>query len=137
MTRTNKQTHDAGRHFAVAEALMRGYRAVLVNGPGPSGIEVNGRWALVQAAAQGTWQIADVDAYTSGTFEHAVLVDLTDDRRDIYICPGDALRADVRGRHDAFLAEHGGQRPRNPDSKHSAIKPEQVRRWHNDWSRLA
>ena len=42
MARTKRQTHDAGRYFAVAEALMRGYRAVLVDGPGPSGIQVNG-----------------------------------------------------------------------------------------------
>jgi len=67
MARTHRQTHDAGRHFAVAEALMRGYQAALV---GRSlYIEVNGHKARVQVAAKGAWQIEDVDKYTSGTIE--------------------------------------------------------------------
>lgn len=135
MTPTNQQTHNAGRHFAVAEALMRGYQASLV---GPSSfIEVNGHKAQVQAAAKGAWQIADVDEYTSGTIERFVLVDLTDGLREFYICPGDALRSDVRRCYDEFLASKGGIRPRNPDSKHAAIYPEYVRKWHNGWSRFA
>ena len=134
MARTNRQTHDAGRHFAVAEALMRGYQAALVDRPY---IEVNGHRALVQAAAKGAWQIANVNDYTSGTIEYIILVDLTDDQCEFYICPGDALRTDVREGYDQFLASHGGRRPRTEGSKHSAIYPQQVRRWHNGWSRLA
>ncbi len=134
MARTNQQTHDAGRHLAVAEALMRGYQAALV---GPfSFIEVNGHKAQVQVAAKGAWQIEDVDKYTSATIEHVVLVDLTDGLREFYICPGDSLRSDVRKRYDQFLASKGGMRPRNPDSKHSAIYPEQVRKWRNRWRLL-
>lgn len=135
MARTNQQTHDAGRHLAVAEALMRGYRAALV---GPfSFIEVNGHKVQVQVAAKGAWQIEDIDKYTSATIENVVLVDLTDGLREFYICPGDALRNDVRKRYDQFLVTKGGVRLRNPDSKHSAIYPEQVRKWHNGWRRLA
>ena len=135
MARTHQQTHDAGRHFAVAEALMRGYQAALVGRS--SYIEVNGHTAQVQVAAQGAWMIENVDKYTSGTIEHIVLVDLTDGLREFYICPGDQLRGDVRKRHDQFLASQGGTRPRNPDSKHTAIAPEQVRKWRNGWRRLA
>lgn len=29
MARTNQQTHDAGRHLVVAEALLRGYASAL------------------------------------------------------------------------------------------------------------
>jgi hypothetical protein len=134
MARTNPQTHEAGRHFAVAEALMRGYQAALV---GPSTfIKVNGHKAQVQAAAKGAWLITDVDKYTSATIEHVVLVDLTDGLREFYICPGDQLRGDVRKRHDQFLASHGGTRPRNPASKNATIHPEQVRKWRNGWRRL-
>lgn len=47
MARTHWQTRDAGRRFAAAEALMRGYRAAPI---GRSGyIEVNGHKTLVQA----------------------------------------------------------------------------------------
>jgi hypothetical protein len=133
MARTHKQTHDAGRHFAVAEALMRGYRAALVD----RYVEVNGHRALVQAATKGAWQIADVDDYTSRTIEYIILVDLATDHPEFYICPGDALRTEVHERHNQFLASHDGKRPRTPNSRHAAIRPEQVRQWHNDWSRLA
>lgn len=134
MAPTHQQTHEAGRHLAVAEALIRGYKAALV-GPA-SYIEVDGHKAQVQVAAKGAWQIVDVDKYTSSTIEHVVLVDLTGDRREVYICPGDALRSEVRKRYDAFVLSKGGTRPRNPDSKHAAIYPEQVRQWHSNWSRF-
>lgn len=126
MARTHRQTHAAGRHFAVGEALLRGYQAVLVGGS--RYIEVNGHKALVQAAAKGAWQIADVDVYTAATIEHIILVDLTGDHREFYICPGDALRSDVRERYDQYLASHGGRRPRSESSKHSAIYPQQVQK---------
>ena len=134
MVRTHQQTHDAGRHFAVAEALMRGYKATLIGRS--SYIDVNGHKAQVQVAAKGAWQIDDVDKYTSATIEDVVLVDITDGLREFYICPGELLRSDVRKRHDQFLASKGGTRPRNPDSKHAAIYPEQVRKWRNGWKRL-
>jgi ribosome modulation factor len=134
MVRTHQRTHDAGRHFAVAEALMRGYKATLIGRS--SYIDVNGHKAQVQVAAKGAWQIDDVDNYTSATIEDVVRVDITDGLREFYICPGDLLRSDVRKRHDQFLASKGGTRRRNPDSKHSAIYPEQVRKWRNGWKRL-
>ena len=135
MARTHRQTHDAGRHFVVAEALLRGYPAALVGAS--SHVEVNGHKALVQVAAKGAWQIADVDDYTSGTIKHIILVDLTENQREFYICPGDKLRTEVSERHDQFLARHGGSRPRTPDSKHAAIHPQDVQRWHDGWDRLA
>jgi len=85
----------------------------------------------VQVAAKGAWQIDDVDRYTAATFEHIILVDVTNGRREFYVCPGDKLRADVRTRLDGFVASKGGTRPRNPQSKHSAIYPEQVLKSHN------
>jgi hypothetical protein len=135
MRRTHQQTHNAGRHLAVAEALLRGHQAALAGRS--SYIVVNGHKAQVQVAAKGAWQIMDVDKYTSAAIDHVVLVDLTDGAREFYICPGATLRSDVRKRFDEFLATVGGTRPRNPDSKHAAIYPEQVRRWRNDWSRFA
>jgi len=114
---------------------MRGYKAALVGRS--SFIEVNGHKAQVQVAAKGAWQIDDVDKYTSAVIEHVVLVDVTDGLREFYICPGDPLRVDVRKRHDQFVSSKGGTRPRNPESKHSAIYPEQVRKWRNGWGRLA
>lgn len=133
MEPTNQQKHDAGRHFAVGEALLHGYKADVV---GPhSYIEVNGHRAKVQAVTKGDWQM-DVDEYTAETIEHIVLVNLTGGLRDFYICPGDALRSDVRQRYEEFLSRNSGTRPRNPDSKHAFIHPTHVRQWQNNWSRF-
>lgn len=132
---THQQTHNAGRHLAVAQALLQGYKAALVGRS--SYIEVNGHKAQVQVAAKGAWQIDDVDRYTAATIENVVLVDVTGGLREFYICPGDKLRADVRKRHDDYVTAQGGSRPRNPKSKHSAIYPEQVRKWRGAWKRFA
>jgi hypothetical protein len=131
---TNQQKHQAGRHLAVAEALLRGYHATLVGGS--AFVEVNGHKALVQTATKGAWMITDVDKYTLSTIEHIILVNVTDNLRDFYICPGDLLRNDVRERHDRFLASHGNTRPRNPLSKNATISPQQVEQWCGSWDRL-
>jgi hypothetical protein len=135
VTPTNRQKHQAGRYLAVAEALLRGYHATLVGGA--SLVEVNGHKALVQIATQGAWIIANVDKYTSGTIEDIILVNVTDNLRDFYICPGGLLRNDVRERHNQFLASHSGTRPRNPDSKNTVIYPQQVEQWRGSWDHLA
>jgi hypothetical protein len=132
---TNHQKHEAGRHLAVAHALLHGYPADLV---GPHRyVEINGRSAVVLLAGKGAWQIADVDDFTSANQPLYVLVDVTDGTAAIYIVPGDELRTDVRTRHDAFLARVQGQRPRNPDSKHTTIEPAHVRDWRDRWSLFA
>lgn len=132
---TNQQKHNAGRYLAAGEAWLHGYKATVVDPR--TFIQVNGHKAQVQVATQGAWQIEDVFKYTSATIEHIVLVDLTGDRRDFYICPGDELRSDVRQRFDEFLSRNAGQRPRNPDSTHAAVYPTDVQKWQNNWSRLA
>ena len=135
MARTHKQTHDAGRHYAVAEALMRGYKAGLVGSS--SFIQVNDHKARVQVAAKGAWMIENIDHFAADTVEFNILVNVTHSPPEFYICPGDKFRADARKRHEAYLASKGGVRPRNPNSKHSAISPEQVAKWRDGWKRLA
>jgi hypothetical protein len=129
-------SHGAGRHLVVGASLLRGYKAKVVGRT--THIEVNGRPAQVQIAGTGAWQIADVDMITSEmTDQPSVLVNVTDGAREFYICPGDELRSQVRRNHDSWLAEHGGQRPRTPDSKHHAIQREHVAAWRDNWDLLA
>jgi hypothetical protein len=128
---TNQQKHDAGRHLAVAEALLCGYKATIVGRQ--SRIEVNGHEAQVQVATMGAWVIANVDDYTSGTIDHVVLVGITGGLREFFICPGDALRSELRQRYDEV---HQGARPRNPGSKQATIYPEHVLNWRDGWNRF-
>ena len=108
---TNSQTHQAGRHLAVAEALLRGLPAK------PRGaqtyIEVGEHVAQVMVAAKGAWIIADIDKFTALTCDRVVLVNVTDGR-DFYIADGDKLRAEVRTRHREFLERVGGTRHETP-----------------------
>ncbi|MBQ0978114.1 hypothetical protein [Micromonospora sp. M61] len=90
----------------------------------------------MQVAAQGAWMIADIDKMTAMSVDLYVLVDVTEGRRDFYVVPGDDLRAGVRERHDEFMASVGGVRPRNPESRHTAIYPKDVGAWRDRWSLL-
>jgi hypothetical protein len=131
MPPNHHQKHQAGRHLAVAEALLHGFDAKLV-GP-TSFVEVNGHKMQVQVAAQGAWQIENVEKYVSGTIGTVILVDISGDRPEFYVVPGDDLRALVRTRHEEFMARVGGRRPQNPDSKHSRIDPPDVQDWRDRW----
>ena len=85
MAATNHQKHEAGRHLAVAHALLRGYPAKLV---GPHRyVEINGRSAVVMLAGKGAWQIADLEDFTASNQERYILVDVTDDAAVFYIMP--------------------------------------------------
>ena len=129
---SNNQKHQAGRHFAVAEALLRGYPASMQGAQ--TYIQVNGHTAAVQVAGQGVWMIADVEKFANMTTETYVLVDVTGGKRDFYVVPGEELRHGVRQRHQEFMDKHGGTRPRNPDSKHAAVEPIHVETWRDRWS---
>ncbi|QOC91761.1 hypothetical protein [Micromonospora craniellae] len=132
MAPSNHQKHQAGRHLAVAEALLQGYPAKMIGAR--TFVEINGRKAAVQVAARGAWMIADIDKMTAMSSDFYVLVDVTAERRDFYVVPGDELRRGVRERHDEFMASVDGVRPRNPDSRHTAIYPTNVAEWRNQWS---
>ncbi|MEW2384315.1 hypothetical protein AB0873_19800 [Micromonospora sp. NPDC047707] len=132
MAPSNHQKHQAGRHLAVAEALLQGYTASL-EGP-QTFVKINGRRAAVQVAAQGAWMIADVYKATAASIDFYVLVDVTDGRRSFYVVPGDDLRSGIDERHQEFMSRVGGVRPRNPDSRHTAIYPAQVKAWRSRWS---
>ena len=132
MAPSNHQKHQAGRHLAVAEALLQGYSASL-EGP-RTHVKINGRLAAVQLAAQGAWMIDDINRATAAAIGFYILVDVTDGRRDFYVVPGDDLRSGVEERHHEFMLKVGGVRPRNPDSRHTAIYPAQVEAWRNRWS---
>ena len=86
----HKQTHDAERHYAVAEALMRGFNASLLSGS--SNIQVKGHKAMFRWLPKG---------------------------------------------HGYLRTSTSFMRPRNPDSKHAAIRPDQVAKWRVGWKRLA
>ncbi|MFJ3979247.1 hypothetical protein [Streptomyces sp. NPDC090021] len=133
--RTHSQTHQAGRHLAVAEALLRGIPAKLKGAQ--TYIEVGEHVAQVMVAAKGAWMIADIDKFAALTCSRVILVQLTVEGPHFYVADGNELRAEVLARHMQFLEQVGGVRPRNPDSKNTVIKPEHVDSWRDQWGLLS
>jgi hypothetical protein len=129
------QKHQAGRHLAVAEALLHGFAAALQGAQ--TFVTVNGHTAAVQVAGKGAWMIANIENFCATTAPFYVLVDITGGERSFYIAPGDELRHDVWERHQQFMQQHDGVRPKNPDSRHTKIEPSEVTKWQDNWSAFA
>ena len=132
MTATQQQKHEAGRHLLVAQALLRGYDARTVGRS--SLVEINGRQVEVHVATKGAWQIANVDRFVGATTRCVVFVDLAGTVPEYFILDGDRARAIVKRHHQEFMERVGGVRPRNPQSKHTAVRRDRVQRWRNRWS---
>ena len=52
---------------------------------------------------------------------------------DFFIIDWPALRDRVVEDHRAWLAKHGGRRPKNPKSMHTALTPKQLADWRGRW----
>jgi hypothetical protein len=57
-------------------------------------------------------------------------------RDGFYILPWQVLAEIVTEGHRDFLAKHGGVRPRQPKSLHTAVKPVVLAKWENRWDVL-
>ena len=109
MRATNQQKHEAGRHFVVAEALLRGYDADTI---GRSGlIEVNGHGTEIHVKVVGSWQISNIDKFRTATSERVVFIDLSGAVPEFFIQDGDHARAIIWRSHEAWLKGVGGRRP--------------------------
>ena len=132
MAPTHHQKHEAGRHLVVAQALLRGNSARIVGSS--SLVEINGQRASVHVVTKGSWQIGNVDRFLSATTPRVVFVDLRGTVPEFFILEGDSARATVKRHVDEFMKRVGGTRPRNPQSKHAAVRRDQVQRGLNRWS---
>ena len=132
MAPTHHQKHEAGRHLVVAEALLHASDAKIVGRS--SLVEINGRQAEVHVATTGTWQISNLDRFLSANTPVVIFVDLSESVPEFFILDGDSARDIAKRHHEAFLDRVGGVRPRNPDSKHAALKRHQVETGQDRWS---
>ncbi|MBQ1009916.1 hypothetical protein KBX53_02910 [Micromonospora sp. M51] len=126
-----QQTHEAGRHLAVGQALLSGRSASIAGHR--THIEVNGQRAAVMVAGKGAWMIKNIETFMASSSAAYVLVNITGPVYEFFVAPGDELRRDVRQRHERFLARVV-TRPRNSKSLHSNIKPQDVTRWADNWA---
>lgn len=131
MPRSHQQTHQAGRHLAVGQALLDARNARLIGRQ--THIEISGHRAAVMVAGKGAWMIENVDKFTDSSIGAYVLVNVASHTPEFYVAPGDELRRDVRERHEQYMARVG-TRPRNPESLHTKIEPQDISKWADNWS---
>ena len=157
--RSNCLTKQAGEYIVAAELSRRGFIATTFTGNVPSydivAVDDQGGHALVQvkAIAADSWQL-NVGQFADVQFEgpkQIIRKQLDDPYPDlvcvmVQIAPPDSGRPDrffvlpwrelgriVVAGHFKFLAKHGGVRPQNPASLHTAVQPEALARWENRW----
>jgi hypothetical protein len=145
---TPAQVGRAGEFFVAAEIHRRGGYAVTFAGNMP-GIDIlasdtnhvrkisiqvktrtTGTWhAQVPRDAQQSIPVPDESAFWA-------FVDLSDELPQYYFAPRWWMRNDIYDTHVAFLARHGGTRPRTPQSTHHAISVARIAQWRDRWDLL-
>lgn len=55
---------------------------------------------------------------------------------EYYICTWDQLRNLLVAGHRSYLKQHGGIRPSNPESMHSAIQEEALKPYRDGWEAI-
>lgn len=157
--RGNQLTKQAGEYIVAAELSRRGFVATTFTGNVPAydivAVDDQGGHALVQvkAIAGESWQF-NVKQFSDVVFEGpkqivrgplaaaypdliCVMVQLapadSESRDRLYVLPWRELARIVTNGHAEYLAKHGGVRPRQPTSLHTAVKPSALARWENRW----
>lgn len=144
------QVGQAGEHFVAAELHRRGGYAVTFSGNMPN-IDVlasnaeHTRTVAIQVKTKTArdWQTSTTRGAARGEDSADerfwVLVDIGKTPAQpprYFIVPEWWVQNDIHERHAEYLARQGGQRPRNPESKHFAIRPHFVEQWESRWEVL-
>jgi len=143
--RSNKLVGQTGEYLVAAELSRRGYIATTFTGNVPEydiiASNEKGKHVSVQvkASSGSSWQFGDVSRYCQITFKGkrqlvgrpkrcqvqnlvVVFVVIDAKREDkFYILTWTTLRTLLTNLHKAYLAKHGGKRPKKWDSLHCAI----------------
>ena len=160
--RSNYLTKQTGEYLVAAELSRRGFIATTFTGNVPSydivAVGRGGNTALVQvkAIASASWQL-NVGKFANVKFSgrKQIIQRQLDDPCPNLVCvmvkisPADAVRIDrffvlpwrklgeiVIAGHKSFLDNHKGERPRSPKSLHTAVSPEALTDWEDQWQVL-
>jgi hypothetical protein len=133
---------DRGRELVRARLAARGWtvREGLIGRRPVLHAEREGvrRTLRVSSKTRGSWQTdtrygaAQAPPEAAGRFW--VFVDLDD--ADCFVVPEDWMVQDIHQHHDAYLAAHGGSRPRAKGSTHHKITKDRIAAWRDRWDLL-
>jgi hypothetical protein len=155
--RNNKLVGQTGEYLVAAELSRRGYIATTFTGNVPDydiiASSVAGKHVSVQvkASSGSSWQFGDVSRFFEITFKGkrqivgrrkkcpvqrlvVVFVAIDPKGKDrFYVLTWDELRDYLWKGHKAYLAAHGGSRPKKWDSLHGAIIEKYLSPHLNQW----
>lgn len=160
MAHTDTQlTKQVGEYLVAAELARRGLLSATFAGSvrhydiiasGPAGGHVP---VQVKTMNRGAWQLdirdfADVTMngdhqvisqpkpvpYAGLVFVFVALGAYGADQ--FFVLDWTTLRDLILGQHEAYLAKHGGVRPKNPESFHTAVKPEALAPFRDLWDTI-
>lgn len=135
---SNDQIHAVAAHLVVAEAIIQTRLPVDAWPEGRRYRVRVGRSAMpvqVFSRRSGDWQL-DIKNPLAPDTQAVVLVDFSEAPTGFYIVPADQLRDDVRTRYEEYVGRSGGSRPKNPDSRHHALRTSHVTQWYGRWDVL-
>jgi len=144
-----QQVARAGEFFVAAELSRRGAHAAVYVGNMPrtdlvaSNVDQT-RTVNVQVKTRraGSWQASTKHGHPSKRKPNEthfwVLVDILDNKEvpEYYIMPEWWIRNNIDEAHKAYLAKHGGKRPRGSESTHHSISPKRIEQWKDRWEIL-
>jgi hypothetical protein len=155
----NQLTKQVGEFLVAAELGRRQMLAAVLSGNTPMfdlvATDARGKSVPVQVKAirGGTWQF-NVGQFAEITFRGdrqivgarkpcprnlvcvLVVVSAVYGADAFFVLPMRALQKAIVDGHRAYLARHGGVRPKNPRSLHTAVAVEQVERHRDRWGLL-
>lgn len=139
-----QQACEAGQNYVAFEIHNRGGRAEHING-NRKGFDLyasdadDRRHIAVQVKTKTgrDWQINKLygprEEEPENEINFWVMVDLSADTPQCYVMPAWWIEDDIHFEHEWNLKQHGGVRPKNPNSAHQAISVERVERWKDRW----
>jgi hypothetical protein len=157
--RGNQLTKQVGEFLVAAELARRGWLAAVLSGNTPDfdlvATDIQGRSVPVQvkAIAGSGWQFDasrfaeihfDGDRQIPGRLKSypknlvcvLVVVGVERGADRFFVLPMRTLQRRIVANHRAWLKKHGGVRPKNPLSTHTAMQIHQVEQYRDNWAEI-
>jgi len=92
---------------------------------------------VVRSRRRGEWSIKDYQSEVPAGAVAVVYVDYTGRRPEYYIVPAGEARKIFKELYDAHRKEHGGERPRTPESGHVGLGLGEIQHRRDAWTSWA
>ena len=92
---------------------------------------------VVRSRRSGDWSIKDYQREVPAGAVALIYVDYMARKPEYYIVPAAEAREIFKKHYDAHRDEHGGQRPRTPESGHVRLRLSDIQHRRDDWTSWA